>query len=36
MWIVLIVVLAVAIVLAVVTLVPRVRRLATEKARPHR
>jgi uncharacterized protein (TIRG00374 family) len=34
-WLIIIVVLAVAIVLAVVTLVPRVRRLATEKARPH-
>ena len=34
-WIVLICVLAIAIVLAVVTLVPRVRRLASEKAKPH-
>jgi uncharacterized protein (TIRG00374 family) len=34
-WIVLICVLAIAIVVAVVTLVPRVRRLAAEKARPH-
>jgi len=34
-WLILIVVLAVAIALGVVTLVPRVRRLATEKARPH-
>jgi uncharacterized protein (TIRG00374 family) len=34
-WIVLICVLAIAIVLAVVTLVPRVRRLAREKAKPH-
>jgi glycosyltransferase 2 family protein len=34
-WIVIVAVLAIAIVLAVVTLVPRVRRLATEKARPH-
>lgn len=34
-WIIIISVLAIAIVLAVVTLVPRVRRLATEKARPH-
>ena len=34
-WIVLICVLAIAVVLAVVTLVPRVRRLATEKAKPH-
>ena len=34
-WLILIVVLAVAIALGVVTLVPRIRRLATEKARPH-
>ena len=34
-WIILIVVLAVAVLVAVVTLVPRVRRLANEKARPH-
>jgi glycosyltransferase 2 family protein len=34
-WIVLICVLVIAVVLAVVTLVPRVRRLATESARPH-
>ena len=34
-WLIIIVVLAFAIVLAVVTLVPRIRRLATEKARPH-
>jgi uncharacterized membrane protein YbhN (UPF0104 family) len=34
-WIVLICVLAIAVVLAVVTLVPRVRRLASEKAKPH-
>jgi uncharacterized membrane protein YbhN (UPF0104 family) len=34
-WIVIGSVLVIAIVLAVVTLVPRVRRLATEKARPH-
>ena len=34
-WIIIIAVLAIAITLAVVTLVPRVRRLATEKARPH-
>ncbi len=34
-WLILIVVLAVAIALAVVTLVPRIRRLAAEKARPH-
>ena len=35
MWIILIVVLAIAVLVAVVTLVPRVRRLANEKARPH-
>ena len=34
-WIVLICVLVIAVALAVVTLVPRVRRLATESARPH-
>jgi uncharacterized protein (TIRG00374 family) len=34
-WLVIGAVLVIAIVLAVVTLVPRVRRLATEKARPH-
>jgi uncharacterized protein (TIRG00374 family) len=34
-WIILIVVLAVAVLVAVVTLVPRVRRLVNEKARPH-
>lgn len=34
-WIVIIVVLAAAVVAAVVTLVPRVRRLATERVRPH-
>lgn len=34
-WIIIIAVLALAVVLAVVTLVPRVRRMATEKARPH-
>jgi glycosyltransferase 2 family protein len=34
-WIIIIAVLAIAVLLAVVTLVPRVRRLATEKARPH-
>jgi glycosyltransferase 2 family protein len=34
-WIIIIAVLAIAITLAVVTLVPRVRRLAAEKARPH-
>jgi len=34
-WLILLVVLAVAIALGVVTLVPRVRRLAAEKARPH-
>jgi glycosyltransferase 2 family protein len=34
-WIIIIAVLAIAIVLAVVTFVPRVRRLATDKARPH-
>ncbi len=34
-WLIIIVVLAVAIALAVVTLVPRIRRLAAEKARPH-
>jgi uncharacterized protein (TIRG00374 family) len=34
-WIFLIVVLAIAVLVAVVTLVPRMRRLASEKARPH-
>ncbi len=34
-WIVLICVLAIAVILAVVTLVPRVRRLARDKAMPH-
>jgi uncharacterized protein (TIRG00374 family) len=34
-WIVLICVLAIAVALAVVTLVPRVRRLARDKAKPH-
>ena len=34
-WLIIIVILVVAIALAVVTLVPRIRRLATEKARPH-
>lgn len=34
-WIVLVCVLAIALVVAVVTLVPRVRRLASEKAKPH-
>jgi uncharacterized membrane protein YbhN (UPF0104 family) len=34
-WILIIVVLAVAVAAAVVALVPRVRRLVTEKARPH-
>ena len=34
-WIILIVVLAIAVLVAVVTLVPRVRRLAAGKARPH-
>jgi uncharacterized protein (TIRG00374 family) len=34
-WIILIVVLAVAVLVAVVTLVPRVRRLVNQKARPH-
>jgi glycosyltransferase 2 family protein len=34
-WIIILAVLAIALFLAVVTLVPRVRRLATEKARPH-
>jgi uncharacterized protein (TIRG00374 family) len=34
-WIILIVVLAVAVLIAVVTLVPRLRRMVNEKARPH-
>ncbi len=34
-WLIIVVILAIAIALGVVTLVPRVRRLAAEKARPH-